>query len=190
MLRGPVSRPKASRRARRGVHLRRAGSSRWATVRWREGPREPQWSGSSSCGGPVGSGWVRGREGRPRIFRATLGWVTSARTRRLPPQGQSKTSNPQVRRNNWAQSSLGRTGGFRGTASVASSFSWAPVGVGSGSGGSGGRGRRACATSSWEPDSQRASSSGPWASPPADTGASSTVAASAPARWLHWAPAS
>lgn len=105
-------------------------------------PRQRQCSANSSCGGPVGRGRVRGREGRPRIFAATSCEVMSARTRRRPPQGQSKTSNPQVRRSNWAQSSLGRTGGFRGTAPVAGSFSWVPVGAGSGSGwgGSGGRG--------------------------------------------------
>ena len=41
-------------------------------------------------------------------MRATSGWVTSARIRRLPPQGQSKTSNPQVRRNNWGRLPDGR----------------------------------------------------------------------------------
>ena len=96
------------------------------------GPAERQWSDSSSCGGPVGSGWVRGREGRPRVFRATLGWVTSARTRRLPPQGQSKTLKPQVLRSSRAQSSRGRTGVARGGSATSGSFSAGPCGRGSG----------------------------------------------------------
>jgi len=54
----------------------------------------------------------RGRgEGGPRIWRAISWEVMKARTRRRAPQGQSKTSKPQVRRRSAAQSRRGGGGG-------------------------------------------------------------------------------
>ena len=59
----------------------------------------------------MGGGKAAGREGGPRMLRATSGEVMSAMTRLRAPQGHAKTSKPQVRRKSPAQSRRGAGGG-------------------------------------------------------------------------------
>jgi hypothetical protein len=87
----------------------------------------------------VDSGAAALREGRLRILSAMSSVEMRAMTRRLPPQGQSKTSNPQVRLSRSAQSRRGRsTGGSNMPKSPGVPFSASADG-----------GRRAGETSSW-----------------------------------------
>ena len=80
-------------------------------------------SDSASWGGAWASATGRGAAGsRPRfrsISSAVRRLVTRAVTLRLPPQGQSQTSTPQVRAWSVAQSSLGLFFAFAAGAPVA-----------------------------------------------------------------------
>ena len=119
-----------------------------------------------------------GEKGGLRIFRARSGWVTSA----LDPSSAAAGAVEDVEPPGPAQQ-LGPVEPGPHRRIPRHSFRGGQLQLGaSRSGlrareGQVGEGRRACATSSWAPDSQRTSSSGPWASPPTDTGASSTAAA-------------